>query len=177
MFLFFLECIYIYMYIYISLSLCCTISTGIPGPHSPHLPIVHCFRQFLMATSRIGTELLYVGFELDVLLLLLHMKGSTGVHHLWARPYFSSSVCLACLVRLILFSWWVVGGRITVSRTALHKVIYIYIYIYICMYIYMLYSHLHVHAASQRHNNKDRCMNKRRIEDFFTIIFTSHFIC
>ena len=41
----------------------------------------------------------------------------------------------------------------------------------------VLYSHLHVHAASQRHNNKDRCMNNRRIEDFFTIIFTSHFIC
>ena len=43
--------------------------------------------------------------------------------------------------------------------------------------VYLLYSHLHVHAASQRHKNKDRCMNKRRIEDFFTIIFTSHFIC
>ena len=27
----------------------------------------------------------------------------------------------------------------------------------------MLYSHLHHHSASQRHNIKDRCMNKRRI--------------
>ena len=31
-------------------------------------------------------------FELVVLPLPVHMKGSTGVHHLWARPYFSSSV-------------------------------------------------------------------------------------
>ena len=31
-------------------------------------------------------------FELVVLLLLSHMRGSIGVHHLWARPCFSSSV-------------------------------------------------------------------------------------
>ena len=31
-------------------------------------------------------------FELVVLLLLGHMWGSIGVYHLWARPYFSSSV-------------------------------------------------------------------------------------
>ena len=31
-------------------------------------------------------------FELVVLLLLVHVKGSTGVHHLWARPYFSNSI-------------------------------------------------------------------------------------
>ena len=30
-------------------------------------------------------------FELVTLLLLGHVKGSIGVHHLWARPYFSSS--------------------------------------------------------------------------------------
>ena len=36
------------------------ISTDIADPLSPHLPIVHCFRQVLRATSRIGTELLYV---------------------------------------------------------------------------------------------------------------------
>ena len=33
-------------------------------------------------------------FELDVLLLLVHVKGSTGVHHLLARPYFSNSETL-----------------------------------------------------------------------------------
>ena len=31
-------------------------------------------------------------FEQVTLLLLGHLKGSIGVHHLWARPYFSSSV-------------------------------------------------------------------------------------
>ena len=31
-------------------------------------------------------------FELVILLLLGHVKGSIVVHHLWARPYFSSSV-------------------------------------------------------------------------------------
>ena len=44
-------------------------------------------------------------FKLDVLLLLIHMKGSTGVHHLRALPYFS-----AYLDRL---TWivFVTGGR------------------------------------------------------------------
>ena len=44
----------------------------------------------------------------------------------------------------------------------------------------LLYSHLHVHSASQRHNTKDRCVKdnawRKTQEDFFTIIFTSHFI-
>ena len=31
-------------------------------------------------------------FELVVQLFLVHVKGSTGLHHLWACPYFSSSV-------------------------------------------------------------------------------------
>ena len=31
-------------------------------------------------------------FELVVLPLLVHVKESTGAHHLWASPYFSSSV-------------------------------------------------------------------------------------
>ena len=47
-------------------------------------------------------------FELDVLPLLVPVKGSTGVHHLWARPYFSK--CPACLVRLTLIVF-VTGGR------------------------------------------------------------------
>ena len=33
----------------------------ISDPLSPHLPIVHCFRQVFKATFRIGTELVYVG--------------------------------------------------------------------------------------------------------------------
>ena len=48
-------------------------------------------------------------FELVVLLLNGHMRGSTGVHHLRARPCFPSS-SPACLVRL---AWivFVIGGR------------------------------------------------------------------
>ena len=42
-------------------SSCRAIGTDIPDPFSPHLPIVHCFRQILRSTSCIGTELLYVG--------------------------------------------------------------------------------------------------------------------
>ena len=40
---------------------CRAISTDILDPLSPQLPIVHCCRQILKATSRIGIELLYVG--------------------------------------------------------------------------------------------------------------------
>ena len=43
-------------------------------------------------------------FEVAVLTLPFHMWESTGVHHLWARPYFSSSVCLTWIV-------FVMGGR------------------------------------------------------------------
>ena len=38
-------------------------------------------------------------FELVVLLLLGNMWGSIGVHHLWARPCFSSSVLLVWFVQ------------------------------------------------------------------------------
>ena len=37
-------------------------------------------------------------FKLIALLLLGHVKGSIGIHHLWARPYFSSSVLHVWLV-------------------------------------------------------------------------------
>ena len=45
----------------ISSSSCHAISIDFLDPLSPPLPIVHCFRQVFRATSRIGTELLYVG--------------------------------------------------------------------------------------------------------------------
>ena len=44
-----------------SSSSCHAISTNLPDPLSPPLPIVDCFRQDFMDTSRIGSELLYVG--------------------------------------------------------------------------------------------------------------------
>ena len=40
-------------------------------------------------------------FELVVLLLHGHMRGSIGVHHLWARPCFSSSVPRVWFVLLV----------------------------------------------------------------------------
>ena len=63
--------IYIYIYIYptpspeqdwtiSSSSSCRDISTDIPDPLSPLLPVVHRFRQVLRGTARIVTELLYV---------------------------------------------------------------------------------------------------------------------
>ena len=42
-------------------------------------------------------------FELVILLLHGHMWGSIGVHHLWARPCFSSSVPRAWFVSMAVF--------------------------------------------------------------------------
>ena len=64
-------------------------STDIPDPLSPLLPIVHRFWQgYIPYPHRAAL----CRFELVVLLLLGHFMGSIGVHHLWARPCFSSSV-------------------------------------------------------------------------------------
>ena len=49
----------------------------IPDPLSPPLPIVHCFQQVFRATSRIGTVTAVCRFELVVLPLFSHVKGST----------------------------------------------------------------------------------------------------
>ena len=65
------------------------ICTDIPDHLSPPLPTVDCFWQgYILYWHRA----VVCSFELVVLLLLVHVKGSTGVHHLWAHPYFSSSV-------------------------------------------------------------------------------------
>ena len=65
-----------------------TICMDIPDPLSPHLPIVHCFRQILRATSRIGTELLYVDSNWTSCLCLSMWRGPLE----YIIPYFSSSV-------------------------------------------------------------------------------------
>ena len=51
-------------------------------------------------------------FELVVLLLLGHMRGSIGVINLWVRLCFSRSVQRAWFIQLGMFSWWEPGGRI-----------------------------------------------------------------
>ena len=51
-------------------------------------------------------------FWLFTLPLLVHMRGSTWVHHLWAHPYFSSSVPLSCSSNLDDF--WD-GGQVSIQ--------------------------------------------------------------
>ena len=99
--------IYIYIYIYIIIIMSCR-QHGYPWLSlSPLLPIIHRLWQVFRVTSCVLT---YVcKFELVVLLLLGHMWGSLGVHDLWARPCFSSSVP-ACLVRLTCIVF-VMGGK------------------------------------------------------------------
>ena len=87
--------IYIYIYIllpinhhhhHITLSVRISLSSLATPPYHPLLPagpqgyIPYRYRAAMC------------GFELVVLLLLGHVKRSTGVHHLWACLYFSSSV-------------------------------------------------------------------------------------
>ena len=92
-----------------SSSSCHVISTDIPDPLSPHLPIVHCFLQTLKATCRIGTERLYVGSGWTSCLYC----PCEGAHR--CSSLMNSSLLLeqwpACLVRLILIvfvmgGWW-----------------------------------------------------------------------
>ena len=80
--------IYIYIYDYhhvvpqarVSLTLCHHFSLSFTPPAGlqGYIPYPH-----IVAVSM---------FKMVVLLLLGHMWGSIGVHHLWARPCFSSSV-------------------------------------------------------------------------------------
>ena len=53
--------IHTYIYIYMLSSSCHAISTDISDSLLLPFSIVYCFRQVLNATSRIGTELLYIG--------------------------------------------------------------------------------------------------------------------
>ena len=85
---------YIYMYIYIYISSSPprhTISSDIPT-----LSRHHSLRPLLQAGLQDYTSFRHRAavcrFELVVLPLLVHVKGSTGVHNLWARPYISSSI-------------------------------------------------------------------------------------
>ena len=79
-------------------------------PFSPPLPIVHCFRQVFRATSRIYTELLYVG---SLWSSLPFPRLCEGVHRstsLMSSSFTFSSSVPVCLVHLILIVF-VIGGR------------------------------------------------------------------
>ena len=90
-----------------SSSSCRSISTDIPVPLSPPLPIVHRFRQILRATPRIHTELQYVGSCWSPCFFFCE-----GVHRSTSliRSPLLLQQCLACLVRLTLIVF-VMGGR------------------------------------------------------------------
>ena len=99
-------------YVWISSSSSCrAISTDIPDSLSSLLPIVHCFRQVLRATSRIGTELLYVCSSWSSCL-------STSM---WRVPqeyitykFVPTSLAVSRMSgssNFDSFLWWVVGGR------------------------------------------------------------------
>ena len=108
LFLLCLQIIYIYIYIYIYIIMSCRLH-GYPWPSlatSPYRSSLLAGLQGYIPYPNIAAVCM---FELVVLLLLDHMKGSIGVHQLWARLCFSS-LCPACLVRLTLIVF-VMGGR------------------------------------------------------------------
>ena len=87
-----------------SSSSCPATSTDITDPLSPLLPIVHCFWQVLRATSRILTELLYVGSSWST----CFCSAMWGVHR---RTSLLLQQCSACMVRLaltifVMGGWW-----------------------------------------------------------------------
>ena len=91
--------VYIYIYIYIYVyhhSSCCAASADIPDPLLPLLPINSLPLAGLQGYILCPQIADLCKFKLVVLLLLGHMWGSIGVHHLWARPCFSSSVLHVC---------------------------------------------------------------------------------
>ena len=77
-------------------------------------------------------------FQLVVLLLLGHMWGSIGVHHLWARPCFSSSVLRVWFVYIYIYIYIYIYTTIpqSIALTITLRVNPPYIYIYIYIYIY-----------------------------------------
>ena len=73
--------------------------------HGCPFSIVHCFRQVFRATSRICTELLYVGSSWSSC-LCSSMWRVPQEYVTCVRPYFFSSVLHVWFVELGWFSWW-----------------------------------------------------------------------
>ena len=87
-------CVYIYTHTHTSIiMLCC--QHRYPWPSSPNRSWPLAGLQGYIPYPHIAVVCL---FKLFILLLPSHMWGSIGVHHLWARPYFSSSVLHVCFV-------------------------------------------------------------------------------
>ena len=75
-----------------SSSSCRAASTDIPEPSLPTSPYHSSPLANLQGYILYPHIAAVCMFDLVVLLLLGHMRGSIGVRHLWARPCFSSSV-------------------------------------------------------------------------------------
>ena len=88
--------LYIYIYIYIYIIIIIIIMSRYQ--HGYFLPSLNTppYRLFLLADLPGYIQYRYIAavcrFELVVLLLIVPVEGSTGAHHLRARPYFSRSV-------------------------------------------------------------------------------------
>ena len=78
-----------------------TIRTDISDFLSPLFSIIHWFRVDFRNTSRIGTELLYVGSSWSSCLGSSIWRGPHRVNRLWARPLLLH-LCPTSLVRLTL---------------------------------------------------------------------------
>ena len=98
--------IYIYIYIIIIIIMLCR-QRGYPWPSLTTSPYHSSPPAGLQGYILCPHIVAVCKFELVVLLLHGHMWGSIGVHHLWARPCFSSS---------------------EIKTTHTHTHIYIYIY-------------------------------------------------
>ena len=59
----------------------------IPWYLRPDAPVISTGAFLIWQLGRVGGQ-----YITDAMPLLCHLKGSTGVYHLWARAYFSSSV-------------------------------------------------------------------------------------
>ena len=79
----------VFSYIYISSS-CRTVSTNISAL-SRHTSLLSIASDWSSRLDLVSAQSV-CRFQLDVLSLNVHVKGSTGVQHLWTRPYLSSSV-------------------------------------------------------------------------------------
>ena len=88
--------IYILLYIITIIMLCYQYGYSWPSlatpPYRPLLPAD--FQGYILYGHRAAVR----RFKLDVLPLLVHVKGSAGVHYSWSRPYFFSSVPRVWLV-------------------------------------------------------------------------------